>query len=189
MTPNTPLPAVPLLAGIRVLDLGAHPGAALGSMVLADFSATVTAVVLSGGQIEGHPAAPMMLRGKRVLGTAAGAAFDEALASADVVITTLGPDDKAPVLSPQQIHLNISGWGMQGPYAHYPMSEGLVAAKSGRMAGFEGQNSRRGPVYSAVQVATFSAGQIAVQGVLHVVRPSGVADAQAGASGSHYRAP
>lgn len=166
MTPNTPLPAVPLLAGICVLDLGAHPGAALGSMVLADFGATVTAVVLSGGQIEGHPAAPMMLRGKRVLGAAAGVAFDEALASADVVITTLGPDDKAPVLSPRQIHLNISGWGMQGPYAHYPMSEGLVAAKSGRMAGFEGQNSRRGPVYSAVQVATFSAGQIAVQGVL-----------------------
>lgn len=149
MTPNTPLPAVPLLAGIRVLDLGAHPGAALGSMILADFGATVTAVVLSGGQIEDHPAAPMMLRGKRVLGAAAGAAFDEALASADVVITTLGPDDKAPALSPRQIHLNISGWGLQGPYARYPMVEALVSAKSGRMMAFENMIPREGPAYAA----------------------------------------
>lgn len=166
MTPNLPLSALPLLAGVRVLDLGAHPAAALASMVLADFGATVSAVVLPGGEIEGHPAAPMMLRGKRVLGSASGADFNEALSSADVVITTLGPDDKGPALSPQQIQLNISGWGMQGPYARYPMNEGLVAAKSGRMAGFEGQNPRPGPVYTAVQVATFAAGQIAVQGVL-----------------------
>jgi len=159
-------PLLPLLAGVRVLDLGTHPSAALGSMVLADFGAMVTAVVLPGGEIEGHPAAPMMLRAKHVLGAAAGADYNDALKSADVVITTLGPDEKGPVLSPQQIQLNISGWGMQGPYARYPMSEGLVAAKSGRMAGFEGQNPRSGPVYSAVQVATFAAGQIAVQGVL-----------------------
>ncbi len=159
-------PNVPLLAGVRVLDLGVHPSAALASMVLADFGAEVTAIVAPQGETGRHPAAPMLLRGKRVLGAASGTEFEAALKAADVVITTLGPDHKGPALAPRQIQLNISGWGMQGPYARYPMNEALVSAKSGRMASFEGQNPRPGPVYTAVQVATFAAGQLAVQGVL-----------------------
>ncbi len=150
-----------LLAGIKVLDLGRHPGAALASMVLADFGAQVSCVMASA--VQEHPAAPMLLRGKRVLDASG---HDGALKDADVIITTLGPDEAAPAIRADQIHLNISGWGMKGPYARYPMSEGLVAAKSGRMASFEGQNPRPGPVYSAVQVATFGAAQIGVQGIL-----------------------
>lgn len=155
---------VPPLAGVRVLDIGQHPATALASMVLADFGAAV--VTVAARAIGDHPAAPLLLRGKQVLSEARGGEYEEALANADVLLTTLGPDDAAPALQAHQIHANISGWGMRGPYARYPMSEGLVAAKSGRMALFEGQNQRAGPAYAAVQVATFGAAQIAVQGVL-----------------------
>ena len=156
----------PPLTGLRVLDLGNHPSTALASMVLADFGATVTAVAPAQGIVATHPAAPMLLRGKHVLPTAQGNDFERALAAADVVLTTLGPDDAAPAINERQVHLNISGWGMQGPYARYPMREGLVAARSGRMLEFEMQNGRRGPAYAAVQVATLAASQLGVQGIL-----------------------
>jgi crotonobetainyl-CoA:carnitine CoA-transferase CaiB-like acyl-CoA transferase len=152
------------LTGLRVLDIGEHPATALASMVLADFGALVVAV--PGRVVREHPAAPLLLRGKRVLHEAQGDEYEQVLANADVLLTTLGPDDAAPERKLHQIQLNISGWGMQGPYARYPMREGLVAAKSGRMALFEGQNPRAGPAYAAVQVATFGASQIAVQGIL-----------------------
>jgi crotonobetainyl-CoA:carnitine CoA-transferase CaiB-like acyl-CoA transferase len=152
------------LTGLHVLDIGEHPAAALASMVLADFGAVV--VTVPGHLVREHPAAPLLLRGKRVLHQAQGDEYDQALADADVLLTTLGPDDAAPERKPHQVHLNISGWGMQGPYARYPMQEGLIAAKSGRMALFEGQNPRAGPAYAAVQVATFGAAMIAVQGIL-----------------------
>lgn len=154
----------PPLTGLCVLDIGKHPAAALASMVLADFGAAVVAV--AGSVVRDHPAAPLLLRGKRVLRQAQGDEYEQALVGADVLLTTLGPDDAAPTRKPNQIHLNISGWGMQGPFSRYPMREGLVAAKSGRMALFEGQNPRAGPAYTAVQVATFGAAQIAVQGIL-----------------------
>ena len=60
----------------------------------------------------------------------------------------------------------MSGWGTSGPYAELPGYEGLVAAKFGRMAAFEGQLNQGRPVYSAVQVATHVASQTAVQGML-----------------------
>jgi crotonobetainyl-CoA:carnitine CoA-transferase CaiB-like acyl-CoA transferase len=156
--------SVPPLSGLRVLDIGQHAASALASMVLADFGARVVAVPTV--TINEHPAAPLLLRGKRVLREAQGSEYDEALASADVLLTTFGPDDAAPPCKPHQIHLNISGWGMHGPYARYPMREGLIAARSGRMALFEGQHPRAGPGYAAVQVATFGAAMIAVQGIL-----------------------
>ena len=154
----------PPLTGLRVLDLGTHPAAALASMVLADFGAIVTTV--PGDAVSKHPAAPLLLRGKHVLGQTTGHPYEQAMTDADVILTTLGPDDPVPQRKPNQIHLNISGWGLQGPYARYPMREGLIAAKSGRMAIFEGQNPRSGPAYAAVQVATFGAAQIAVQGIM-----------------------
>ena len=154
----------PPLAGLRVLDLGLHPATALASMVLADFGAAVIAVPCN--RIRNHPAAPLLLRGKQILHEATGVEYEQAASAADVLLTTLGPDDIAPRRAAHQVHLNISGWGMQGAYARYPMREGLVAAKSGRMALFEGQTARAGPAYAAVQVATFGAAQIAVQGIL-----------------------
>ena len=156
----------PPLTGLRVLDLGQHAATALASMVLADFGATVSAVAPADGIVATHPAAPMLLRGKHVLPAAQGADFERELAAADVVITTLGPDDAAPAVGLNQLHLNISGWGMRGPYARYPMREGLVAARSGRMLEFQMQNGRTGPAYAAVQVATLAASQLGVQGVL-----------------------
>lgn len=157
---------LPPLSGLRVLDLGHHAATALASMVLADFGATVTAVASPDGIIATHPAAPMLLRGKQVLDAAQGDEFERALAAADVVLTTLGPDDAAPAISERQVHLNISGWGMKGPYARHPMREGLVAARSGRMLEFQMQNGRLGPAYAAVQVATMAASQLGVQGIL-----------------------
>lgn len=154
------------LTGLRVLDLGTHPASAIASMVLADFGAQVSCVAPSDGALAAHPAAPMLLRGKKFLQQPTGAEFDAALADADVLISTLGPDTAAPARLDRQVHLNISGWGMRGAYANYPMREGLVAAKSGRMMVFEGQAPRPGPAYAAVQVATHAAAQLGVQGIL-----------------------
>jgi crotonobetainyl-CoA:carnitine CoA-transferase CaiB-like acyl-CoA transferase len=145
---------------LRVLDLGAHPATALASMILADFGATVSCV--NRAEIAAHPAAPMLLRGKTVLEGEP----DDALAQADVIITTLGPDEPGPVRADHQLQLNITGWGLRGPYARYPMREALVAAKSGRMLTLEGQIARQGPAYAAVQVATLAAAQFGVQGIL-----------------------
>ena len=77
-------------AGLVVLDFGFHPGSALASMVMGDFGAHVTCV-LSGHELRDHPAAPMFLRGKRVLAEAAGPAFDAALQASDVAITLKCP--------------------------------------------------------------------------------------------------
>jgi crotonobetainyl-CoA:carnitine CoA-transferase CaiB-like acyl-CoA transferase len=153
-----------LLAGLRVLDQGSHVSSALASMVLADFGAEVT--TLAAPEVQSHPAAPMLMRGKRVLQAAACSEYEQALAEADILITTLGPDDAQPAPHATRIHLNISGWGLQGPYACYPMVEALVAAKSGRMMAFENMNPREGPAYAALQVASFAAAVIGVQGVI-----------------------
>lgn len=153
-----------LLAGVKVLDRGTHVSSALASMILADFGADVTA--LAAPAVQTHPAAPMLMRGKRLLQAAGCAEYDQAHASAEVIITTLGPDDAVPATGAAQVHLNISGWGLKGPYARYPMVEGLVAAKSGRMMAFENMNPREGPAYAALQVASFAAAVIGVQGVL-----------------------
>ena len=60
----------------------------------------------------------------------------------------------------------VSGFGEDGPYRDYAAVEAVVAAKFGRMMSLEGVAPRRGPSYSAVQVATHAASQAVAMAVL-----------------------
>jgi crotonobetainyl-CoA:carnitine CoA-transferase CaiB-like acyl-CoA transferase len=170
------------LEGIRVVDESQGPIAGLATLVLADFGATVIKVEPPGGDpFRTLPSAPLWLRGKQsaVLqpGTAADRAALLALAG-QTDVWVRGPAPADPALSdedlaranPRLIIGWVSAFGRTGPYAGYPASEALVAAKAGRMLQFRGSASRPGPVYAALQVATHAASQSLLAGVLAALR-------------------
>jgi len=169
------------LDGIRVVDFTTGPAGGLATTVLADFGADVIKVEpLAGDRFRSLPGSAVWLRGKRSvvldLKTASGQAQAKELAtSADVVVVAGAPSrllahrlDSATLQTdaPHLIHCTISGWGQRGPYAELAGYEGLVAAKSGRMASFEVQLGTGRPVFAAVPVATHLASQSAVHGIV-----------------------
>jgi crotonobetainyl-CoA:carnitine CoA-transferase CaiB-like acyl-CoA transferase len=171
----------PPCAGLRVLDLSRGPVGGIATTVLCDFGAEVIKVEPPGGDpFRGLAAAPMWLRGKRSLcldlkSEAGYGAFIRLVTGADVLVESFRPGvagrlrvDYPAVarLNPRCVYCSITGFGPAGPYSGYKGYEGTVAAKSGRMAAFEGQIPRRGPAYAAVQVGTHGAAQSAVQGIL-----------------------
>ena len=170
------------LEGIRVVDESQGPIAGLATLVLADFGATVIKVEPPGGDpFRTLPSAPLWLRGKQSAVLQPGTAADRAalltLAS-QTDVWVRGPDPADPALSdedlaranPRLIIGWVSAFGRSGPYAGYPASEALVAAKAGRMLQFRGSASRPGPVYAALQVATHAASQSLLAGVLAALR-------------------
>ena len=110
------------------------------------------------------------------LRTAAGLAeLHDLVRTADVVVVGGPPSraarwgldaDAAIALRPDLVHCSITGWGPAGPLAEVPGYEAAVAARSGRMASFERQLRRGGPVFAAVPVAAHVAAQGAVQGIV-----------------------
>lgn len=170
-----------VLEGIRVVDLSSGPAAGFATTVLADFGADVVKVEPPGGdRFRSLAAAPLWLRGKRsvVLDLAAAEGRERMqglVRGADVVVVSgppgraarLGADPEQLLrLNPALIHCSLSGWGPRGAYANLPAYEGLIAAKSGRMAVFGGLRRREGPSFAAVPIATHAAAQGAVQGIL-----------------------
>lgn len=173
--------AMPLLEGLRVLDLSSGPAGGLATMILADFGADVLKIERPGGdRFRTLAAAPVWLRGKRSLALDLSdeegrARLHELARQADVAVASFRPGsgerlvaDEAALrtLNPALIYCSVTGFGPEGPYARYPAYEQVVAAKSGRMLIFEGSVGRDGPVYAAVQLGTHVASQSAVQGIL-----------------------
>ncbi|MDB4817997.1 CoA transferase [Acidimicrobiales bacterium] len=169
-----------VLSGLRVVDFSSGPAGGLATTVLADFGADVIKVEPpAGDRFRSTPSSPFWLRGKRSVVLDLTTESDrgqarELVASADVVVAggppsrlrSFGIDQSLCDQFPGLVHCTISGWGVNGPYAELPGYEGLVAAKSGRMAAFDVQLDQGRPVYSAVQVATHGASQAAVQGIV-----------------------
>jgi crotonobetainyl-CoA:carnitine CoA-transferase CaiB-like acyl-CoA transferase len=167
--------------GLLVLDFSWGMAGGLATAVLADFGADVVKIEPPAGDpLRNHPAWPAWNRGKKSavldLKTADGRTQALQLAEhADVVLESFRPGvarrlgiDYA-ALSAINYHLvyaSISGWGQRGPLSQVAGYEGVIAAKSGRMASFEGQLNRAGPVYAAVLVGTWAASQAAVRGIL-----------------------
>lgn len=176
----TPSSARQVLDGIRVLDFSSGPAGGLATTVLADFGADVVKIEPPGGdRFRALPGSPLWLRGKRsvVLDLKYGNSRSQAqklAESADVVLIS-GPaargaafgidGDTLLARNSRLVHASITPWGPKGPYVEIPGYEGVVAAKAGRMAGFDLQLGR-GPLFSAVQVATHVASQAAVQGIV-----------------------
>jgi crotonobetainyl-CoA:carnitine CoA-transferase CaiB-like acyl-CoA transferase len=169
------------LTGLHVLDLTLGPAGGVATMVLADFGAEVLKIEPPGGDpYRNLAAAPMWLRGKQSLvldlkDPSQQERLHALVRTADVAVVGLRPTTAAWLsidagtlrgLNPRLIYCGITGFGERGPYRDYRGYEGIVAAKSGRMVSFAGQQQREGPAYAAVQVATHATAQAAVQGVL-----------------------
>lgn len=170
-----------VLDGLRVVDLTSGPTGGIATMVLADFGAEVIKVEPSGGdRFRSMASSPLWLRGKRSvvldLHESPGISRLHRLVSSADVLVVSGPPGRAArwgvdantveTLAADIVHCSITGWGSNGPLAHVPAYEGVVAARAGRMLAFERQLRRGGPVFSAVPVASHVAAQGAVQGIL-----------------------
>ena len=167
--------------GLTVLDFSWGMPGGLATAVLADFGADVIKVEPPAGDpSRDHPAWIAWNRGKKSvvldLKTPQGRAQALELARhADVVVESFRPGVAAQLsidyatlsqVNPGLVYTSISGWGQDGPLAQIRGYEGVVAAKSGRMMDFAGQTNREGPVYAAVQTASWAASQAAVRGTL-----------------------
>ncbi|MCZ6617225.1 MAG: CoA transferase, partial [Gammaproteobacteria bacterium] len=166
------------LAGLRVVELGDGALSGLCGMMLADFGAEV--LWLNSTAQSGHY--QVWQRGKQCLDvdleTDKNRICELIVDSADVFLAakplaeleTLGLDyPTLKVLRPNLIMAQLSGFGNDNPYSALPVTEGLAAAKIGRMMTFEGVAARPGPVYPALQVGTHAAAQAACAGVLAAI--------------------
>ena len=173
------------LDGLTVLDFSWGMSGGLASAVLADFGAEVIKVEPpSGDPFRRHPAWLSWNRGKKsvVLDLKEDAGREQAHRLAervDVIIESFRPGvaerlgidyQTLSELNPNLVYASISGWGQQGPLSQVAGYEGAVAARSGRMMSFAGQPNREGPVYVAVQTATWAASQAATRGILAALR-------------------
>jgi crotonobetainyl-CoA:carnitine CoA-transferase CaiB-like acyl-CoA transferase len=78
--------------------------------------------------------------------------------------------DTLSQLYPRLVYCSITGFGQQGPLRRVKGYEGVVAAKAGRMLNLQGQPTREGPVYSAVNTGSWHASQAAVRGIMGALR-------------------
>ncbi len=169
------------LDDIRVIDLSSGPAPGIATMILGDFGADVIKVEAPGGDpMRSMPNAPMWLRGKRsvvldLTHASEQARLHELVRGADVVVASYPPGAASALgadcatlrgVNPSLIYCSHTGWGESGPYAHYPVNDHLVAAKSGRMRTFAGVAPRPGPAFSYVQVGVHGSAQAAAQGIL-----------------------
>lgn len=173
------------LAGLTVLDFSWGMPGAVAAVVLSDFGAEVIKVEPPGGDpFRPGPAWLAWNRGKKGivldLKTTEGRELSQALArGADVLIETFRPGvmqrlamDYATLscINPRLVYCSISGFGQAGPLGHIKGYDGIVAARVGRMLEIKGGPQRDGPVYTAVQIASWSSSQAAVRGILAALR-------------------
>ncbi len=166
--------------GLAILDFSWGMPGGLATAVLADFGAEVIKIEPpSGDPFRTNPAWLAWNRGKKSvvldLKDAAGRHQARQLAEqADVVLESFRPGvarrlgiDYATLSArnPRLVYASISGWGQEGPLSRIAGYEGVVAAKSGRTAAFEGQMNREGPAFAAVPTGTWAASQAAVRGI------------------------
>ena len=167
--------------GITVLDFAQGRPGSVATMVMSDFGAEVIKVEPPGGDpFRSWSGAIQWNRGKKSvildLKIDVGREKVHGLAQrADVVIESFRPGvverlgidyETMSALKPDLVYCSLTGFGPKGAYAHYKGYEGVVAAKSGRMTMFSGQNRPDGPNYVAVQGASHSAAMALIRGVV-----------------------
>ena len=167
--------------GISVLDFSRGQPASVATMVMSDFGADVIKVEPPGGDpFRSWPGALQWDRGKRSvildLKTPSGRENAQRLArQADVVVENFRPGvtqrlgiayDTLSSDHQGLVYASLTGFGPTGPYAHYKAYDAVVAAKSGRMMMFSGQNQREGPNFAAVHSASHAAAMALLRGVI-----------------------
>ena len=149
------------LQGIVVVDESQGPFAGLATMVLADFGAEVIKLEPAGGDpARALPGARLWLRGKHSVVLTEGDAAGRAALARHADVWVRGPaqpqdhagDAALAAIHPRLIIGWVSAFGRSGPYAGYPASEALVAARVGRNLQFRGEASREWAVSGSVLV-------------------------------------
>jgi len=171
----------PPLAELRAVDLSNTLAGAQVSELLADFGAEVIHVEPPGGSVlRDKPAYPFWARGKKSIELDLRNASDQDVArelavGSDVLVETFRPGvaerwrvgyESLAAENPGLIYASITGFGRTGPYAQLKGYEGLVMAKLGGFYGFSEMVARRGPAFATVPFCSFSAAQLAIQGIL-----------------------
>jgi crotonobetainyl-CoA:carnitine CoA-transferase CaiB-like acyl-CoA transferase len=174
-------------AGLTVVDFSQGMAGPMATMVLADHGAEVVKVEPPGGDFaRGTPGFLMWNRGKRSVVLDLGTARDRDRARAlveraDVVVESFRPGvatrlgvgyDAVAAANPAAVYCSITGFGRHDPRSRRPWYEALVAATAGRMVGLDPlsgaipDQDRAAPIYTAAPIASYGAGQLALQGIL-----------------------
>ena len=164
-----------------MLDFSLGMPGSIATMIMSDFGAEVIKVEPPGGDpFRDWPGAVQWNRGKKSvildLKTSEGRSKAQHLSrQCDVVVENFRPGaterlgidyETLSAGRPDLVYCSLTGFGPKGPYARYKGYEGVVAAKSGRMMVFAGQNGRQGPNYAAVSIASHSAAMALVRGAI-----------------------
>ena len=167
--------------GITVLDFSRGMPGSIATMVMSDFGAEVVKVEPPGGDpFRSWPGAIQWNRGKKSVildlkGEEGRETAKRLAETADVVVENFRPGvtqrlgidyETLSAGRPELVYCSLTGFGTTGPYARYKGYEGVVAAKSGRMVMFGGQNREDGPNYVAVQGASHSAAMALIRGTI-----------------------
>ena len=170
-----------VLEGVVVLDFTQGMPGSVATMALSDFGAEVIKIEPPGGErFRAWPASLQWNRGKKSvvldLKTSEGCEKVQRLVQeADVVIESYRPGvtkrlgidyETLSTGRPDLVYCSLTGFGPKGPYNRCKGYEGVVAAKSGWMMAFAGQNGREGPNYVVVQNASHAAAMAIVRGVI-----------------------
>ena len=166
--------------GITVLDFTSGRAGGVATMVMSDFGAEVIKVEPPGGEMFRNSSGSIQWnRGKKSvvldLKTPDGQDRARALAQhADVVVENYRPGvtqrlgidyDTLQSGHPVLVYATLTSFGPHGPYAKYKGYDAVVAAKSGRMMMFSGQNPREGPNYVVTQGVCHAAATALVRGI------------------------
>ena len=166
--------------GITVLDFTSGRAGGVATMIMSDFGAEVIKVEPPGGEkFRNSPGSIQWNRGKKSivldLKTADGQARARDLARhSDVVAENFRPGvtrrlgidyDSLRDGHAGLVYASLTSFGPSGPYAHYKGYDAVVAAKSGRMMMFSGQNQREGPNYVVTQGVCHAAATALVRGI------------------------
>ena len=166
--------------GITVLDFTSGRAGGVATMVMSDFGAEVIKVEPPGGEkFRRSPGSIQWNRGKKSvvldLKTQDGRENARELARlSDVVVESFRPGvtrrlgidyDTLRAGHPELVYATLTSFGPRGPYANYKGYDAVVAAKSGRMMMFAGQNPREGPNYVVVQGVCHAAATALIRGI------------------------
>jgi crotonobetainyl-CoA:carnitine CoA-transferase CaiB-like acyl-CoA transferase len=174
-------------AGLTIVDFSQGMAGPMATMILADHGADVVKVEPPAGDFaRGTPGFLMWNRGKRsvVLDLTTTRDRDRVGAlvqGADVVVESFRPGvaarlgigyDAVAAANPAAVYCSITGFGRHDPRSRRRWYEAVVAATAGRMVGLDPlsgavpNQDRRAPIYTAAPIASYGAGQLALQGIL-----------------------
>ncbi len=169
------------LVGIRAMVLSPNLVGMVVAQFLADYGVEVIIVEPPGGcSLRSAAAWPAWARGSRSLSLdlreETGAACAATLAAdADVVfeafrpgvVERLGLDyDTLATSNPRLVYASVTAFGRDGPLADLKGYEGTVLAKIGGFDQFTVLVDRPGPAFPSVPYCSWSAAQLAIQGIL-----------------------